>query len=239
MDFRDTFYKKYLSEFKSDGNVSYSGESISSRRFAEVKYLTHLKSLGKEEPILDIACGSGHLLQILRDSGYENLIGIDISEEQVSAAKNRGVNVEVAEALEFLPRYENAFSVIFAIDLLEHFTKSELLSFMEFVYKSLKPNGIFIARTPNGQGIFSGQIMYGDITHMTILTPNSYRQLARIVGFSDIQCNESSPVAGNIRGWVRFILWESLKFLFYLCKKIESGKSQWIWTENMILISRK
>lgn len=60
------------------------------------------------------------------------------------------------------------------------------------VHRALKPGGRFLVHVPNGQVIFSGNIMYGDLTDQTAFTQISIRQLLRICGFDQISCYEAS-----------------------------------------------
>lgn len=42
---------------------------------------------------LDLGCGAGHLLAALRDAGYRNVRGVDISQEAVAAARSKRLEV--------------------------------------------------------------------------------------------------------------------------------------------------
>src|SRR5688500_14420278 len=52
--------------------------------------------------ILDLGCGDGELLLLLRERGYRDVEGIDVSVEQVERARARGLDVVRADALAFL-----------------------------------------------------------------------------------------------------------------------------------------
>ena len=43
-----------------------------------------------------------------------------------------------------------------------------------------------LVQTANGAGLFPAQVIYGDLTHMTIFTPHSLAQLLRASGFVDL-----------------------------------------------------
>jgi SAM-dependent methyltransferase len=95
----------------SDTSAKYAGaaERWSEEQYADsVAYLRHraelIVSLGPPlEPgdrILDLACGDAGLADFL--SPYEYL-GVDASEEMVSAARRRGVRVELADLNDYEP----------------------------------------------------------------------------------------------------------------------------------------
>lgn len=94
-------------------------------------------------------------------------------------------------------------------------------------------------QTPNGQGLFPHQVIYGDLTHYTIFTTDSLQQILRLVGFSDIEFSETGPVPANLKGRVRVSLWKLIKFIANTVRKIETGKSQNVWTENIICCCQK
>jgi 2-polyprenyl-3-methyl-5-hydroxy-6-metoxy-1,4-benzoquinol methylase len=133
----------------------------------------------KDSAILDLGCGYGALMHVLNLAGYTNVRGIDASTGQVRAAQRLGVkNVEQGDLIAFLNRIDdNSLDVVVAFDVIEHFTKPELLAIIKKVRKILKPSGRWIIHTPNGESPFHGRVRYGDITHETIFTRSSLTQL--------------------------------------------------------------
>src|SRR5207302_8404055 len=99
---------------------------------------------------------------------------------------------------------------------------------------ALKPNGRLLVQTANGAGLFSRQVIYGDLTHLTIFTPQSLAQLLRGVGFVDLSFYESGPIPIRLRGKLDVALWSALKAVANVIRSIETGKHQQIWTENFI-----
>src|ERR1019366_2158084 len=72
---------------------------------------------------LDLGCGAGDQLMALQSLGFDNLIGVDIGPEQVAIAQNRGLCVVRADLLDYLNTCKQAFDLIFAFDIIEHFAK--------------------------------------------------------------------------------------------------------------------
>jgi cyclopropane fatty-acyl-phospholipid synthase-like methyltransferase len=178
------------------------------------------------------------MLEYLRSKRFANARGIDISEEQIALAQKQGLHAEVADVFEFLESSQGTYDAIIAIDFVEHFTKPELLRLFQLVRKALAPNGRFLIQTANGEGLFPRQIIYGDLTHMTIFTPGSIAQLLRATGFSHIEFSEAAPLASGLRGMLRSFLWNTIRFCANFVRKIEAGKSQAVWTENFITLAR-
>ena len=57
-------------------------------------YLAKVLPQDKSAKILDIGCGMGQMLHALRVLGYENVYGVDISDEAVEHCRALGLNVE-------------------------------------------------------------------------------------------------------------------------------------------------
>jgi SAM-dependent methyltransferase len=231
-DFRATLYQRYVSEFKGEANLGGSGEA--SFAWWDHKYLPLLDGLERSAPVLEIGCGAGGLLAYLGRRGFSHVRGIDISGEQIARARERGVTAEIGDAFEFLERNQSGFKAILAVDVLEHFARDELIKLAPLLHAALKPGGRLIVQTANGAGLFPRQVIYGDLTHMTIFTPESLAQLLRPVGFGDFGFYETGPIPIRVRGKIDVALWAGLKAVANAVRSIEAGKRQAIWTENFI-----
>jgi 2-polyprenyl-3-methyl-5-hydroxy-6-metoxy-1,4-benzoquinol methylase len=237
-DFRTRFYDRYVSTFKRDDGTT-ERDLRSSQQYWDYKYLPLIKQIDPAAEILDIGCGPGHFLQFLSQVGYPNAQGIDVSAEQVELAERRGVKAFVADAFEHLSQHESTYGLIVAIDVIEHFTKEELIKLLYKIHAALKPNGLFLIQTPNGGGLFANGIIYGDMTHSSILSVNSLQQLLRLVGFGRLQFFETGPAPKNLAGIVRFSLWKLIRIAANAVRMVETGRSQQIWTQNVICCARK
>ena len=230
-DFRKPLYQRYVSGFKTERNEQLSESALVWYKY---KYLPLLSGVKPNDAILDLGCGNGNLMQFFQRNGFINVKGIDISPEQINIAVSRGLDTYVADVFDFLPPREETFDVIFAIDVIEHFNKEEIISLFPIIHRSLKEGGRLILQTPNGQGLFPQQVIYGDFTHLTIFTPDSLRHILKIAGFDNIRFFETGPIPKKIKGVIRWILWRIVKGIANIFRKIEAGKTQEIWTENMI-----
>lgn len=234
-DYRVNFYNHYVSKFKGV-DTQLSVESISSYfALCEHNFLPLFKESEPEDTFLELGCGPGNMLEFLTRCGFKQVKGIDISSEQVELANKRGCDAEVADVFEYLDGKQDTFDLIIALDFIEHFHKEELLLLARLIFKSLKKDGKLILQTPNGAGLFPHQIIYGDLTHLTIFTQASMQQLLRMVGFDNFHFTESDLMRRR-RGR---LLWQLIKFAANSVRRIESGKSQTIWTENMICSCEK
>ena len=89
------------------------------RRFLFGKIIRRL-GLDPESRILDLGCGSGTNLSMLRSMSFQNIKGLDISPAAVELCRQRGfVNVELGNICETgLP--SGHFDLVLATDVLEH-----------------------------------------------------------------------------------------------------------------------
>ncbi len=231
-DFRAALYARYVSGFKGAANVGGAGEV--SFAWWDHKYLPLLSGLERSAPVLEIGCGAGALLAYLERRGFSHARGVDISAEQIARARERGVQAELGDAFEFLNQTKNQFAALLAVDVLEHFSRDELVRLAPLLHAALKPGGRLVVQTANGAGLFPRQVIYGDLTHLTIFTPESLAQLLRPVGFGDFGFYETGPAPIRVRGKIDAALWAVLKALANGVRRIETGKKQAVWTENFI-----
>jgi len=234
-DFRAALYERYVSTFKGEANVN------AEPAFAwwDHKYLPLLSDLERHAPILEIGCGNGALLAYLDRRGFSRAAGIDISPEQIQLAKQRGVRAEVGDVFDTLAARSGTIAVIVAVDVFEHFSRDELVRLMPLLRAALQPGGRLLVQTANGAGLFPAQVIYGDLTHLTIFTPQSLNQLLGATGFVNLAFYETGPIPIRLRGKVDVALWSAIKMLANSVRRIETGKRQTIWTENFICVARK
>jgi SAM-dependent methyltransferase len=235
LSFRHDLYQRYVSTFK--GAEQAGGEG--SEAWWDHKYLPLLSGVDRTASILELGCGAGGLLAYLKRRGFSHAAGIDISPEQVNLARSRGVEAELGDALEVLPGRPGHYAAVLAVDVLEHLTRDELLPLADAVYGSLQPGGRWLIQTANGAGLFPGQVIYGDLTHVTVFTPNSLAQLLRAASFGELRFMEAGPIPLRLRGRLNVALWSAIKLAANAVRGIETGKRQSIWTENFICVAHR
>jgi ubiquinone/menaquinone biosynthesis C-methylase UbiE len=138
-------YAEYILE-KTKKDYDLIAEEFSQTRGFLWEELKKFKDLVKDgEKILDLGCGNGRLLEILRDKKIE-YIGVDSSRKLIEIAKEKHPNFQflVADALS-LPFLENSFDKVFSISVFHHIPSEELrLQFLKEIKRILKPKGILI-----------------------------------------------------------------------------------------------
>ena len=101
-------------------------------------------------PLLDIACGSGYGSEMLQDACEAMVVGIDIDQTAVAAAKQAFSNPQIVfmvgtgTALPFQP---DSFLTITSMETLEHIEDDR--GFLGELSRVLRPEGTCIISTPN------------------------------------------------------------------------------------------
>lgn len=176
-------------------------------------------------PILDVACGYGRLLRYFAKRGYTNVCGVDVSREQVDIARTISPTVELGEVTEFLGRNHSQFSVITALDIVEHFGKDELLGFLDACHCALRPGGSLIVQTPNADSPWGLGVRYGDFTHEVCLSPQVLQSVLRVCGFRGFEAREQGPVARGPLSLLRAFLWQGYRVSASFRNLVETGST--------------
>ncbi|MFH0965719.1 MAG: class I SAM-dependent methyltransferase [Planctomycetota bacterium] len=219
---RKELYDCYASRLKGLGP---SFDPLRAKRWAKAyrAYLRGWLPPSRDAAILDAGCGQGWMLAHLADLGYANLYGVDISAEQVALARQVVPDVHEGDAGAYLEAHPERFDIVLAMDLLEHFERSEILSFLSACRRALKPGGRLILQTPNPESPFAGEVVFGDLTHETALSPSALRGVLRLAGFDDIRFRETGPAPHGVLSSLRWCAWKCLRLgiLFWNC--VETG----------------
>jgi SAM-dependent methyltransferase len=197
----------------------------------------------KGAPVLDLGCGCGEFLYFLHREGYTNLNGVDVSPQQVEAARGlglSGVQLEVGDALDYLQWHAAGFALINAQNLLEHFTRDELFTLLDALVAALLPGGTLLAVVPNAASPFGSRTRYWDITHELSFTPSSLLQVLIAVGLPEVRFLEHGPVVHGVKSAIRFFTWRIIRGLLKVYLLAETAGDRYnIFTQDMRVVARK
>jgi SAM-dependent methyltransferase len=220
--YRERIYARYTSE-KMPAVLSYSEADY--HRWAKACQTRIKRWLPKDKDAvcLDLGCGPGNVLYLLRLEGYQNVRGVDISREQVEVARQICPNVEQADVRDYLRQFRAHFDLITAFDLIEHFHKDELCNLLDAICYALKPGGILVIQTPNAESPWGLMHRYHDFTHELAFDPHSLEHVLGIAGFTDFEISECGPHVHGVRSLIRLFLWKAIWAALALWNLAEMG----------------
>jgi SAM-dependent methyltransferase len=192
--------------------------------------------------IAEVGCGWGRYLAALADAGYTRCEGVDVSEEQVTYARESLSlgNVSRGDAVAWLAARSEHFDCILALDVLEHLDAVALVALMEAARAALRPGGIVIVHAPNALAPLS-PLRYADLTHVRAFTVGSLRQLFRAAGLTPRLFRETPPHSRGPAGTVRRIVWKAaLRPLVKAWMLAANGDAMGgIYTANVIAVAER
>jgi SAM-dependent methyltransferase len=138
-------------------------------------------------PVLDVGCGRGEFLVLLREAGIEGR-GVDLDADMVAYARGEGLDVEQADAVGHLQGLDDgSLGGIFAAQLVEHLPATTLVRLLELASVKLRPGGVLVAETINPLSPLALRNYYADLTHAQPLVPETLELLARQAGFDSVE----------------------------------------------------
>jgi SAM-dependent methyltransferase len=134
--------------------------------------LSHYLPFFNGGPVLELACGRGEFLELLRDAGIEGE-GVDSDEGMVEQATRAGLRVTQADAVSALEqRADDSLRGIFSAHFAEHLQPEVLEHVIAESARALGPGGTFVAATPNAACLsVLGHDFWRDPTHVRFYEP--------------------------------------------------------------------
>lgn len=239
MEFKQQFFARYASTHVTHRKGIASLETFRNSAPLWTEHFGGLLPPDRGSFIVDVGCGSGGLVWWLQQSGYHRAEGIDLSDEQVDLAHQLGVsNVRQADLRSFLAARPGKYDAILMRDVIEHFTRPEILEILAACRSALRPGGRIILQVPNAESPFFGRIRYGDFTHELAFSISSLSQLLSLAGLEDIRLFDTDPVLLGVKRLPRRILWQLVKGLYQLLLFAELGRGRRIVTQGIIAVGR-
>lgn len=142
----------------------------------------------RQANILIVSCGPGYLVNLLKQEGYENVLGIDSFPEKITFAQNRGLACRVERGFEHVAEHVDTYDVIVAEQELNHLTLDESLQFLALCRQSLRKDGELIVYAMNGaHPLYGAENLAHNIDHFYTVTEFSLTQIMQAGGFEDVR----------------------------------------------------
>ena len=137
--------------------LKFIGVSEESERTTHAFYL---KFFQPGQQVLDLGCGAGYFVKMLREQGVEAR-GVDMDSAAIEKAQTQGLPVIQANAIDYLQKSpDNSVDAIFSAHLVEHLEVEVVYKLIEEAYRTLKPGGFLLVTTPNVRALISHLEMF-------------------------------------------------------------------------------
>lgn len=166
--------------------------------------------------IIDVGCAQATLALQLAEDGYD-VTAVDIRREFLDYAKSRWThgNITFLEGNIFEISISKTFDVVFANQILEHLVYPS--TFVEKLAQLLKPNGLMVVTTPNGEYVKSDLPAYSELGdprewehmqftadgdgHFFAYTKDELVEILRKAGLRSVKCThyETPWISGHMK----------------------------------------
>ena len=190
----DAIYLHFEDEFRG------TREEIKAR---VAVYLPKFREAGagtEAAPILDLGCGRGELLEVLRTEGLV-ASGVDTNRAAVEQCRQQGLSVELGDAFDVLRKLpEASLGGLAALHVVEHLPFPLVLKLLDEALRVLRPGGVAIFETPNPKNVLVGSSnFYIDPTHRNPVHPLTLRHLMEARGLVGVETMMLHPLPPEAR----------------------------------------
>jgi SAM-dependent methyltransferase len=185
----DEFFASFAEEFRGKREEIKEG-----LRF----YLPLIKAAGIENNILDIGCGRGEWLELLKEEGFEAR-GVENNRVLIEQLRGRGLEVMEEDALLYLRSLPvESLAAVTGFHFIEHLSFETFVEVLDEIARTLRPGGLVIFETPNPKNLVVGACnFHSDPTHLKPLFPETVRFILSQRGFTDVRIEYLNPVEGS------------------------------------------
>jgi len=181
----------YLDAYKYVGfEEAFRGE----RDEIRTRQRAYLESFRGASDVLDVGCGRGEFLELLREERI-SARGVDANGEMVEQCRDRDLLAIQTDALTYLEGLpDESLGGLFSAQVVEHLPASYLMRLLETAHQKLRPQSTILIETINPacwMAFFSAYIR--DITHRHPIHPETLRYLLHASGFVSVEIIYSSP----------------------------------------------
>jgi O-antigen chain-terminating methyltransferase len=187
----DAFYFAFEERFRG------SRQEINRRLEVYLPRLREAQIAPGDSLILDLGCGRGEWLELLRDNGYRAR-GIDLNRVVIEQCQSRGLDVLEGDVIAYLQSMpDDSVAVITGFHIIEHLPFEILVNLLNEAFRVLRQRGLVIFETPNPANVLVGSCnFYFDPTHRNPLPSLMTQFLVQYCGFANVGVINLNPSDG-------------------------------------------
>jgi 2-polyprenyl-3-methyl-5-hydroxy-6-metoxy-1,4-benzoquinol methylase len=177
-------YVKGINKKKTNGGFV---SSLINKLFKlRIRPLSKYVCLNSQTRWLEIGCGSGCVLESLKETYGFNGVGLDLSEQAVEICRSKGFEAFNCRFEDFSLSSQEKFDVVYSSHVIEHLSSPR--DYMQKVHQLLKPGGLCVIITPNTD-IWEAKLFgkyWGGLQvprHWTLLNYRGMKQLGNETNF--------------------------------------------------------
>lgn len=158
------------------------------------RFAPHLRYLQGRKRVLDLGCGRGEVLELLREEGV-GALGLDSNEQMVAICREKGLEAVEADLFDYLEAAEPAtFDGIISLHVIEHLPVDSLDRLARLLWRALAPGGLVLLETPNPLSVVvAARNFWIDPTHRRPVHPESLKLLLELAGFEEVERLDLHP----------------------------------------------
>ncbi len=185
----DAMYVSFEDQFRG------TREDIKERQKVYLPYIKRAKAGTKQASVLDIGCGRGEWLEILKEEEFIAK-GVDYNRVMIEQCNERGLEVTESDVIEYLRNQKaKSFGAVTGFHIVEHLPLKRLITLFDEALRVLIPGGIVIFETPNPENIIVGSCnFFIDPTHKNPIPPDTLKYLLKERGFDHLEIMRLHPL---------------------------------------------
>ena len=163
-------------------------------RVSQERYLTKLPPPDVAGLVVDIGCGRGEMLELLRNEGHD-VLGVDSNSGMIEVCIGKGLPVVQDDGIHLLEQMEDkSLKGIFCLQVIEHLLTSELEKLISIAQQKLFVGGVLVMETINPRSSFAlGNHFFADTSHVRPVHPETLCFICQKSGFGHVALEELSP----------------------------------------------